>query len=229
MKSTQTNVVAARVIAGLGFMAMGVLAFLGSLEVIDFGWLWSNFWPVAVILIGALIWLANPKNWLWSSIIVLAGIASLVAIHADFNFNVWSLFWPIVMVGIGVSIISRIGKSSRSDVGDINSDYSDQFALMSGSEHRVVSKSYAGGKATAIMGGVELDLRETSIKGKAVLDVFVLMGGIEVKVPAGVNVVSDAGVILGGVEIKPDTKVGKNDPVLVITGNVALGGVEVKY
>lgn len=228
MGNTGSNVVVARVLAGLSFIGLGVLAFLGAIEVIDFLKVWSYLWPVLIILAGMLIWLANRSNWLWALIVGGIGLVALVNTYTDFEFNVWTLVWPVIMIAIGLSIIANGDKSSRARSGELSSDHSDQFALLSGAEHRVTSKNYQGGKATAVMGGVELDLRDAIIKKQAVLEVFVLMGGVEVKVPAGVMVKSDAGVILGGVEARSDAKAGKDAPLLLLTGTIVMGGVEVK-
>lgn len=196
---------------------------------IDFLKIWINLWPIGLIVAGGLVWLANRNNWVWATILALAGAIALINSYTDLNLNIWTLIWPAIMIAIGISIIVRGGKSSRSKGNEISIDETDQFALLSGAEHRVTSKNYLGGKATAVMGGVELDLRDVVIKKQAVIDVFVLMGGVEIKAPAGVRVKSDAGAILGGIEIKSDTKATNESPVLIITGTVVMGGVEVKY
>ena len=82
---------------------------------------------------------------------------------------------------------------------------------------------------TAIMGGCEIDLRETDIKGEeAVIDVVAIWGGIELRVPMGWNVVVKAMPIMGGVDDKTyPSKEGKSKR-LVIDGNIIMGGVEIK-
>lgn len=228
MKESQSHVATARVVAGIGFITLGVFALLGSFGVIDASALWSMYWPLGLVLAGALVWLSNRSSWLWAVILAGAGVVAFINIHTAATFNIWGLFWPAVLVAVGLSIL---GRGARSHVaGDqTTADHSDQFAMLSGSEHRVTSKDYKGGKVTAVMGGVELDLRDAVIKKQAVLDVFVLVGGIEVKIPAGVRVKSNVGAILGGVETKSDSKAGKDAPLLILTGSTALGGVEVKY
>lgn len=229
MQDSSINVSIARVIAGLGFIGLGILALLGSMGVVDFLDIWNNFWSVGLIVAGLLVWLANSRSWLWATIIAGVGVVALVNIHTELDFNLWTLVWPVVMVAIGLSIIFRSPRSSKHKLGEISDSQSDQFALLSGNELRVMSDNYTGGKITAVMGGVDLDLSHADIKKDAVLDVFVLMGGAEIKVPAGVKVRSDAGAVLGGVEVKSDPKAGKNAPTLVLTGTIVMGGVEVKH
>ena len=229
MSDKISTVVVARFLVGFSFIAVGVVAFIGSTGLIDTNWLLEKYWPVALLVLGVVIWLANHKRWIWTLIIIAFGVVALLNIHTDMYINIWALLLPAVAVAIGVSVIVRGARPSYDSIEEMSSDRSDQFALLSGSENRVTTQNYTGGKAVAILGGVEIDLREASIKKKAVLDIFVLMGGVEIKVPAGVRIISDIGAVLGGVEVKPDPKAGKNLPVLILTGTVVMGGVEVKY
>ncbi|NCU31081.1 hypothetical protein EOL73_04380 [Candidatus Saccharibacteria bacterium] len=226
--SSTQNESTPRIIMGSLFIVVGVLALFGSVGAFDFGAFAASSWPLILVVAGLLVFLSDTKSWLWALILSVAGLVSFLNVNSIVSFDVWSIFWPIVIVLIGVSIIKRSSsKDMPNSVRDI--DRSDQLVFMSGSEQRVVSRNYMGGKATAIMGGVGLDLRDAVIKDRATLEVFALMGGVDVKVPAGVIVRSEVLALLGGVEIKADPKAAKNAPILLITGTIALGGVEVKY
>ncbi len=228
MQENVTNVTLARIITGLGVIGLGVMALLGSLHVINFGDFVSSNWPLAIVFAGVVTILANPRSWLWGTIIALLGVSAYLEVNQYLGIDTWSLVWPVIFLVIGATIVVR---AFQPQVGRIEKhlDRTDQFALLSGSELRVASGSYKGGKATAILGGISLDLSATTIDKQAVLDVFTVCGGIEVKVPAGVIVRSKAATILGGIEVKADPHPPKNAPVLLITGITALGGVEVKY
>jgi predicted membrane protein len=77
------------------------------------------------------------------------------------------------------------------------------------------------------MGGCELDLRHASIQGEAVLNVFAMWGGIEIKVPEDWVVSMQGTPILGGFSEK--TMVSKDTSKrLVIRGYAIMGGVEVR-
>jgi hypothetical protein len=60
-----------------------------------------------------------------------------------------------------------------------------------------------------------------------VVQVFALLGGVELKVPADWSVVNNTTAIMGGVDDRTVAPVQK-DKVLVIEGFVALGGIEIK-
>ena len=64
------------------------------------------------------------------------------------------------------------------------------------------SQAFRGGNLVAIMGGCEIDLRNAAIDGEAVIDVFAMWGGIELRVPADWTVSSQIVPLMGGVEDK---------------------------
>jgi predicted membrane protein len=214
----------ARTLAGVGVIGIGVLALLGSLQIINFSDLWSTWWPVIFIAAGALMFVGNQNGKIGPTFFVLAGTAILLNNLAVFDFNVYSLFWPLVIILVGWSILRQGHSKVVIQSGDDN-----YFAMMSGTESRNTSKDYKGGKVTAIMGGVDIDLRNAVIKKNATLEVFALMGGVEVKVPRGWVVKSQAVVFLGGIENKADDVTKSDAPTLTLVGNVVMGGVEVKY
>lgn len=214
----------ARTLAGVGVVGVGVLALLDSLQVINFLNIWSDWWPAALIAIGVIMYVSDKANIWWASIFVVAGLGILLNNLDVIEFNVFSLFWPAIIIAIGVSLLRQGSRKAQVSTGDDN-----YFALMSGAESRNTSKDYTGGKATAIMGGVNIDLRNAVIKKNATLEVFALMGGVEVRVPRGWVVRSQAIAFLGGVENKADDSTKSGAPVLTIVGNVVMGGVEIKY
>jgi len=86
-------------------------------------------------------------------------------------------------------------------------------------------------KAVAVMGGVELDLREARIApGVSEIEVFVLMGGVEIVVPDGVRVEVVGMAVMGGFSVKSSAQSldDPDAPLLRISGLAAMGGVEVK-
>jgi hypothetical protein len=88
-------------------------------------------------------------------------------------------------------------------------------------------------KVSAVMGGVELDLRHARIApGVTEIEVFVLMGGVEIVVPRGVRVEAMGAVAMGGFEVSAGDAPADTDPsqpVIRLTGLVLMGGVEARH
>lgn len=96
---------------------------------------------------------------------------------------------------------------------------------------KVVATNFTGGAINCALGGVEVDLLETDIEGTVTLDLSVLMGGVELSVPRHWIIRNEVTPFLGGVEdarrhLTPPT----DGPakILVLTGTVIMGGVEIR-
>ncbi len=86
-------------------------------------------------------------------------------------------------------------------------------------------------KAIAVMGGIELDLREARLApGVTEIEVYAFWGGAEILVPDGVRVECVGMAIMGGFSASSGAANldDPNVPVLRISGFVVMGGVEIK-
>ncbi len=161
----------------------------------------------------------------------------------------WRTLWPILLIGAGLMVVYRSVTGRRVfDVKVVRLDKADNWtdktgeaagenkgddavinvtAVMGNYASRVTSQHFRGGEVTAVMGGCELDLRQSSIDGEAVLDVFALFGGIQIKVPPDWTVVLMGTPVMGGFEEK--TIVPKDaSKRLLIKGYAIMGGLEVR-
>lgn len=214
-----------RFITGLAVILLGGLFLANNLNIIDATGFLSNWWPLAVILAGILIFINDTRSYLWALLVIgIGGILQLRALDIV-DVNPWQVFWPGVIIVVGISILlnqsatkKRVSKLHRDDI----------TAILGGSDQRSNSEDFQGSKITAIMGGVKLDLHKAVIKKEAVIDVFSLMGGIEIIVPRDVVVKNQTSAVLGGVENKAEPDKEKGAPILYITGDVILGGIEIK-
>ncbi len=104
-------------------------------------------------------------------------------------------------------------------------------AVMSGIVRRgawVVPKHM---NAVAVMGGIELDLREAVLDpGVTEIDILAVMGGVVVTVPPNVRLESDGFAFMGGFEdqLKQPASGDPNAPVVRLTGFAFMGGVEAR-
>ncbi|HEX7154579.1 MAG TPA: DUF5668 domain-containing protein [Thermoanaerobaculia bacterium] len=219
-----------KLIFGFGVLALGILWTLDNLDVIESERI-TEWWPVILILVGIVKLLDDGGGRLAGAI--LATIGSVILL-GNLNLIHWKVFdlIPLVIAIIGGklvwdALVRRRDRPLTSD--DDPSATVSVFAMMAGIKRKSVSHAFKGGDANAIMGGVELDLRDAQIADgeEAVIEAFAFWGGIEITVPHHWRVVGKVMPVMGGFE---DNTVsgGGNGPVLVIRGAAIMGAVEVK-
>lgn len=208
-------------------LAFGVGAFLDTFNVIDFWPIAGAWWPAAIIVAGLLVFFTDMRQFIWGiALVLIGGFLLLDRQGVLVDVNIWEAIWPTVIIAVGLSIlVNKSGSRKRTKTQDTEAIN----AVLSGTETANNSKDYKGGSISAILGGVELDLRDAVIKKEATLNITALMGGVEIRVPANWQVRSSVFPILGGVEIKNRTAAddGKG-PILHIVGTATLGGIEVR-
>ncbi len=117
--------------------------------------------------------------------------------------------------------------SPPASVTDANARLS-AMAILGGVSRGNNSRAFRGADLLAIMGGCQLDLRQAAIHGEAVIDVFTMWGGIEIRVPEDWTVVSEILPLMGGVEDKTRPPQGATAHRLNLRGFAIMGGVEIK-
>lgn len=216
-----------RILTGIIITALGVGALLGALNLVPFwGW-FGGWWPVLVILGGVFVLIGDARrNYIWGSVLIIVGGLLLARTQGVLDFDFFSLIVPILVIAAGLSIL--VQANGRPKLLSNSKDSDDISVIFSGSETANRSQNYKGGKVTAIFGGATLDLRDAKIDKEATLDVLTFCGGLELRVPRDWKVVAKAMPIAGGIENKSQGIDDHKGPVLVITGTIILGGVEVK-
>lgn len=230
--NTKHNHFTPRLILGLGVLAIGVLFLLGNLDIIE-PREYLRLWPAIIALIGLtyLIQSQNASGRVWGIILMFIGTAMLLDKLYFINFSLWS-YWPLILVFVGGMMIWK-SMQFRKDINMMDKDKADAnsfikaTAILGGFRRTCNSKDFKGGELTTIMGALEIDLREASIKGEAILDVFALMGGVEMRVPDDWQVIVEGFPVLGGYEDKTRPPKETNQR-LIIRGNVVMGGMEIK-
>lgn len=101
-------------------------------------------------------------------------------------------------------------------------------AFMSGVERGGAWVVPATFRAVAVMGGVELDLREARFAEREVtIQTFAMMGGIEITVPDDITVQIEGFGFMGGFGRRGEGEGRPDGPVVRITGLAFMGGVDV--
>ncbi|HVL67555.1 MAG TPA: DUF5668 domain-containing protein [Vicinamibacterales bacterium] len=226
----QRRPVSGHLVLGLMIIAVGVLFTLDNLNIAhaeDY----LRYWPVALIVMGAAK-LADAGSGQGSVLggVLFAGVGTWLLLDnlGIIRANVFD-FWPVLLVVLGAAIVWQ---GLRGPVLRATADTSDAVvnavAVLSGVNRGSNSNAFRGGELTAIMGGCEIDLRQAAINGEAVLDVFAMWGGIEIRVPENWTVIGRVTPVLGGFEDKTRAPQDATAHKLTVRGVVLMGGVEIK-
>ncbi len=203
---------------GLVLLALGVIGILAATGAGTGGV--ADWWPIAVIGLGVAAMLGRRRVSLGPLVIVAFGFVLLADRQ---SWTEADLFGPSVLVVLGLTVLFGISRTYGHGRGD------GSFAMFSGTKVSNRSEHLTRTEATAIFGGVTLDLREAHIDDEATVDATALFGGVEILVPHGWRVSITGTPILGGFEDKTraDGYLAPNAPVLNINAIAAFGGVNV--
>ena len=136
----------------------------------------------------------------------------------------------IVVLGVAFAEMGVTRESGGDESAVSRAGRLDAFAFMGRHEQRVVTGAFRGGDAVAVMGRLEVDLREAEMEGSsAVIDIRVAMGRVDLRVPDHWAVSSNLGPGLGGASriraARPEATAGA--PVLTLRGPMLMGAVVV--
>lgn len=155
--------------------------------------------------------------------ITLLGIVLLLDTLAIID--LWALadgWWPLLLVVAGVVLLLRRTPAQQPALTG------SATAVLAQRSARVEARPYRGGRAVAVLGSAQVDLRDASLDGQgATLRVVAVLGDVEIVVPAGWRVHTDTAMVLGDltedVLAAPDTA-----PLLSVEGVVVLADVDVR-
>jgi hypothetical protein len=141
--------------------------------------------------------------------------------------------WKPILIVLGIVAVALLlldnGQfaARAQERSDPESQFSDT-AFLAGIKRNNSTDRFRRGEAKAVMGGVEIDMRDATMDGsEAVLNVSSVMGGIKVRVPDEWTVVSRVDTVLGGFEDK--TRRPREDKYrLILEGSVVMGGLTVQ-
>jgi hypothetical protein len=232
--------VSGRLVVGLCVMAFGLIFTLDSLGMVD-AERFVNWWPLVLIAVG-LVRILQPagapgRGFGW--VLALLGGALLLDTLDLWDLD-WGLVFPLVMVAIGGVMVSRavLGRRAppaaavgggEAGVPGAGASSVSAFALFGTVVRRPTTRSFRGGDLGAVFGACDLDLRGAELAPEgAVLEVFALFGGIDVRVPPGWAIEVTGTPILGAFEDNSGAGGAADGPRLTVQGLAIFGGVEVK-
>jgi predicted membrane protein len=217
---------------GLLLILFGILFLLHQMGRLDFGDVISDFWPLILVLAGiSHIVNNNFRNVRGGVLLIIIGGLFQLSKLEILSRSAWHYIWPVLIILVGLWMVAgsfgrrRTATAAQARENDLNAS-----ALLSGLEHRVESQAFKGGRASAIMGGIDIDLTQAKLAGdQASLDLSVIMGGIDVRVPRSWRVEVDGHPLLGAIEDKHTHVPGEGAvQTLFIRASAILGGIEIK-
>lgn len=221
-------------IGGL-IMLMGFIFLFDNLNLIDARYI-IRLWPVLFVIFGILkiVQSRHISSLFVGGVFIFIGTMMLLSRLGIMYFS-WHQWWPVFLILIGVSFLlkawTRNQQGAVMGAGRVmnHSESTVNVVTFIGGNHiKNISQDFRGGEITAVMGGVEMDLRQASMTGEAVLNVFAFWGGIDIKVPPDWNVVLNGIPILGGIDDKTVQPANTQEKRLIIKGYAIMGGVEIK-
>jgi predicted membrane protein len=243
-------------IIGVCLVLVGVVLAMDQLGLLYANHL-LRFWPAALIVIGLVMLQRQERHSaLRALVLIVVGGWLLLNTLGLVSIDLWEFFVPLLLVFFGARFMMH-NRSPRSGapqdlagmdaatgmpppaqgpgnfapaaVGAAEPVHASLFSLMSSSKRRWGKSIFRGADTTALMGGCELDLRDALMgPGElAVVDVFVIMGGVIIFVPPHWTVSQEVMPLMGGVHDKTRSIPSNPAQHLLVRGTVVMGGVEI--
>jgi predicted membrane protein len=214
---------------------------------------WEDFffsWPMALLIIGVV----NVCRFRFLSGIIIAATGKFFLFSrasgiypGDVLYEAFvSTYWPVLIIVSGMliffAIIIKSGRfrcrhSGRYRRGanfvneNENQDGKINFQVaFGGSEQVILDPVFKGGRIDIRFGGMELDLRRTSLaEGDTFLSVKTFFGGLEIKAPDSWEIETRSALFVGGVDDSRVKNNGKDKSrKLILVAKCTFGGIEIK-
>ena len=217
-----------KLLLGLLVILLGIGLTLDNLRLIELDHL-KRLWPALLLLVGAIkvSFSQSPAGRGVGGVLMVAGAWLLL-----FNLGVvaadpWD-YSPLLLVALGIVLVWQ-GITGRSfDPAPSSSARVYGAAVMGGYGWASNSAQFEGGEVLAVMGGVQVDLRQADIAaGPAVIDAFAWWGGVEIVVPKHWSVTVRGLPIMGGFVDESEHPPAGSGPTLIVRGLAIMGGVGV--
>ena len=209
---------------GLVLIIVGLVLALDSAGVLRTDGL-GRWWPLVLLGVGA-VKVRQPREDGQRA----AGVAFLMLGGLFLFTSVLSVrsAWPLLMVLFGAFLLWQGVDGPQPDALKVtDSPYLSEMVLVGFVKRGHRPLDFRGGNVTAVIGGVEIDLRKANLTGTAYLDVVAFWGGIEIKVPPTWTVDARVVALMGAFENKLDSPVtpAPDGPRLVLRGHAIMGAV----
>jgi len=206
---------------------------------------WLFTWQMALITFGVFVGAKHRfRDWGWLVPVAIGSVFLADKFIEDISIE--QFFWPIIIIFIGLVMIFKPKRSRDGVWRRWNEKHQEQFSAMNsqnteedfinavtifgGAKKVIISKDFKGGETTTFFGGVEINLTQADINGRAELELTQVFGGTKLVVPSNWKIQTEELVsVFGGLDDKrknittPDP-----DKTLVLKGTCIFGGIDIK-
>jgi len=222
-----------KLVLGVAIIVAGLVLTLDNLGLVE-AHIIFKLWPLVLVALGvAKLRQEGSGGSGGTGAWVLIFVGAFILLANFGRVHLTDALGPLLIVALGILLVVKALKQSRGVPPELekSDDFLQGTAIFGAFKRRVLTQTLRGGELTAIFGGFEVDLRHAAIaENQARVDVFVLFGGGEIRVPEGWEVANRATSIMGSVGDNTyhsgEAQAGR--PRLVLTGLTLFGGVEVK-
>jgi predicted membrane protein len=218
---------------GLVFIVLGLILGLNAIGITNINVFFRGWWTLFII-IPCFIGIFREREKIGNLIGCLIGVALLLCCQGILDFDLmWKLLVPTVLVVVGLCFIFReaIGGKINQQIKNLNANKKGQTeycATFSGQNLNFDRQEFKGADLTAVFGGVKCDLRNAIITSDQVINASSTFGGIDIFVPANVQVKIKSTPIFGGVNDRASHTTNQEAPTLYINATCIFGGVEIR-
>jgi len=198
-----------RIILALVFVVFGLVA-LGN----NLGW-WSiddlflEWWPTILILIGLVTIFSPGGSWGGGIFLVFLGIVFLLHTHGIYDIS--DLIWPALLMMVGIIIWPRRSRSSsdcsENEKGTYFKTANDNHVfnintVLTSRRETFRDEQLAGGHGSAILGSLEIDLRQVVPRESAYIEITAVFGNVKIIVPSDWKIEKFGSPVFGRVDDK---------------------------
>lgn len=218
---------------GIIFIGVGIILALNSLGMVEINIFFDGWWTLFII-IPSCVGLVTDNYKIGHIFGILIGVALLLVCQDIIELSlVWKLAFPAILIFIGLSLIfkSHNNENVKRELKEISSkktsskDYCSTFSSVN---IKLDDESVEKYELTAIFGELTGDLTEGEIKNDLLINACSIFGGINLKVPADVEVKILSTQVFGGVNDSRNKKTNDKKKVIYLNATAIFGGVEIK-
>ncbi len=221
------------VVWGIVLVALGTVIGLNVLGITDFEIFFDGWWTLFII-IPSFVGIITEKEKTFSIIGTVVGVVLLLGYQDVIDkAMIWKLLLPFVIVLIGLKMIFKDVFNKEVNSAKKKLDASgikpEEYAVtFSGQNLDFSGRVFSAAEFNAIFGGMKCDLRNAIITDGAVINICSVFGGVDVYLPADVNVKISSSSVFGGMSDKRAVKTADSNITVYIVGNCIFGGADIK-